>query len=138
MSYERARRRMVDMLLAYEGRILNPESLVHEVYDSETSMRLKRALVERFARIVTTAPEALPYDEFLDSPYWIGLSEFLKNSAGWRCERCGRHHQESPLEVHHKTYVHRGHEFPDHLDDLEVLCNHCHRKQHGHRPRGRR
>ncbi|HEY6371528.1 MAG TPA: hypothetical protein VIX37_13190, partial [Candidatus Sulfotelmatobacter sp.] len=29
-----------------------------------------------------------------------------------------------------KTYAHRGYEYPDHLDDLEVLCADCHHAKH--------
>jgi len=101
-------------------------------YDAEVARVARIALVERQRRIDTTKPELLPYDEFLDSPYWIGLSIWLKGRADYRCQHCRRRPYPigKGLEVHHKTYAHRGFEDPDHLDDLIVLCRTCHKRQH--------
>lgn len=40
------------------------------------------------------------------------------------CQRCGAHDH---LEVHHRSYENLGRET---LDDLEVLCDECHDREH--------
>ena len=67
---------------------------------------------------------AMPYGEFLQTPYWWMVRNFVVATRGARCCKCG----ESWLvriNVHHRTYEHRGEEF-DHLEDLDVLCEECH------------
>lgn len=100
-------------------------------YDGDAAREARIALVQRQRRIDSTKPELLPYDEFLDSPYWIWLSLWMKGLVEYYCEGCERKFpSEKGLDVHHKTYTHRGFEFPDHLDDLIVLCRACHRRRH--------
>lgn len=125
------KRRFADQLerLEYEygphRKALEPRS----EYDAEAAGAARVRLVERLRRIETTAPGDLPYDEFLDSPYWLELSQWLKWIGEYICEGCGQCLYKG-LEVHHKTYAHRGDEYPDHLDDLEVLCRDCHQRRH--------
>lgn len=78
---------------------------------------------------------ALPYAEYLKSNHWLQLRSVRIRLARWTCERCGavsrRHSIDrvgSPLHVHHLTYERRGAERPT---DLEVLCEACHRAEHG-------
>src|SRR5262252_6274601 len=65
----------------------------------------------------------MPYSAFLLTSYWAELSAMLKAAVDWKCERCGQcpERRSTGLHVHHKTYAHRGREYPDHLNDLEVL-----------------
>jgi hypothetical protein len=81
-------------------------------------------------------PAKLPYRDFLNCRYWLQLAVYLKFHAGFTCQICGK--KPFPLgqglEVHHKTYAHRGCEYPDHLDDLEVLCRDCHASRHSEEP----
>ena len=106
-----------------------------EVWDSERAGELRKEAVERNRRIMDTDPRKLPYEDFLWSDYWLDLSERLKHEAGYRCQLCGRLHASTGkgLQVHHKTYVHRGFEDPEHLGDLVVVCDSCHRRIHGRR-----
>jgi 5-methylcytosine-specific restriction endonuclease McrA len=69
------------------------------------------------------------------------LSEYYKTScwrslrAAWRksyCERCG---QRGRVSLHHRTYARLGRE---RREDLETLCDACHRAEHGLPPRRRR
>jgi len=74
----------------------------------------------------------LSHDEFLDTAYWLGLAEWMKLQEGKRCSDCQvRFVETKDLDVHHKTYAHRGREYPDHLSDLVVLCRRCHSRRHG-------
>ncbi len=74
----------------------------------------------------------LPHDEFCDTAYWVALAEHMKSTADFTCSDCRRVAiNRRGLEVHHKTYRNRGREYPDHLDDLVVLCGSCHGRRHG-------
>jgi 5-methylcytosine-specific restriction endonuclease McrA len=130
-------------LVSYDVQRIGTERFLREIegidalffaggMSSEARDEARRRAIIRRRRILSAPPAELPYDEFLDSPYWIGLSEWLKQSVAWRCRRrgCGRFLYRG-LQVHHKTYAHRGLEYPDHLDDLEVLCPDCHKQTHG-------
>jgi hypothetical protein len=66
---------------------------------------------------------SMPYSEFLQTPYWIAVSDHVKTRRPW-CALCCEPFA-GPLEVHHRTYKHRGDEWR-HLDDLTVLCRECH------------
>jgi 5-methylcytosine-specific restriction endonuclease McrA len=62
---------------------------------------------------------------FYQTRYWRILSVYIKSMSN-RCEICGDFDK---LNVHHKTYRHYGieHMFPQ---DLQVLCDKCHRSEH--------
>lgn len=66
----------------------------------------------------------MPYGEYLRTPEWRARREIELYRAGHRCQACDdtRH-----LEVHHRTYEHRGRELPG---DLIVLCSSCHTAVH--------
>jgi len=65
------------------------------------------------------------YEAYLASPEWRRRAGRMKATVR-KCQLCG--HDDRPLEVHHNSYRHVGHE-PD--VDLVVLCDLCH--QHHHR-----
>jgi 5-methylcytosine-specific restriction endonuclease McrA len=64
------------------------------------------------------------YAEYLRSKTWRGVRRWKLERAGWKCERCGSTRQ---LQAHHKHYRSLGRE---RLDDLEVLCESCHKHHH--------
>lgn len=70
------------------------------------------------------------YAEFLQSLYWEILSNSMKVLAKGQCRLCGSNGDSSTLNVHHLTYDHVGEEYPDHLEDLIVICKHCHEEVH--------
>jgi hypothetical protein len=67
---------------------------------------------------------AMPYDQYLRTGWWQWRRKRSLWLAGYRCRRCQR---DRCLQVHHVTYARRGDEADD---DLEVLCNGCHRDEH--------
>jgi hypothetical protein len=68
----------------------------------------------------------MPYAEYLLTDHWKRVRQMKWNRSDGRCEKCkGRKH----LQVHHKTYEHRGLE-DYYLDDLIVLCDICHMLEH--------
>jgi 5-methylcytosine-specific restriction endonuclease McrA len=67
----------------------------------------------------------LHYEDFLCTNYWRTISTMLRNEYP-KCQKCRK---TGKLIVHHKTYIHHGEEHL-HLEDLKVLCNSCHTKEH--------
>jgi 5-methylcytosine-specific restriction endonuclease McrA len=71
---------------------------------------------------------SLPYGEFLHSLYWKYVRRVVFRAWGRRgCARC--HNKNAQLDIHHKTYAHRGDEL-NHLEDLIVICDDCHTNFH--------
>lgn len=72
------------------------------------------------------------YEKYMLSDRWRAKRIAKLEAVGWKCERCGYSVDtrivEIPIDVHHKTYERFGDE---RLDDLEVLCRHCHQAHHG-------
>lgn len=69
----------------------------------------------------------MPYEKYLQTPYWAAVRSAAIERSGGVCHACGAGHH---LEVHHKTYEHRGDEMR-HLNDLAVYCHACHGRLHG-------
>jgi hypothetical protein len=75
---------------------------------------------------------AMPYRDFLNSIYWSIIRDYALYRAKYSCALC---HKTHGLQVHHRTYEHRGSEY-NHLEDLIVLCGNCHAKFHDKLPAG--
>jgi hypothetical protein len=69
---------------------------------------------------------ALPYQYFLNTLYWKAISGYKMRINNCKCQECDSSNE---LEVHHKTYKNHGSEL-EHLEDLILLCNKCHKKKH--------
>jgi 5-methylcytosine-specific restriction endonuclease McrA len=72
------------------------------------------------------------YREFyLRSRHWRAIRREKLEKAGYRCERCRLplfvKEERLVMDVHHLTYERLFHE---RLDDLQVLCRHCHNEVH--------
>lgn len=65
------------------------------------------ALPVLFIRGTLDAKElrSMQYFEFLATPYWLAVSEHVKSKHPW-CALC-TDPLSGPLEVHHRTYIHR-------------------------------
>jgi hypothetical protein len=74
----------------------------------------------------------LPYDEYLQSDHWKAIRSIKLEIVGGKCQLCN---STKALNVHHRSYKHLGEEY-DHIDDLIVLCGHCHSKFHNKIQRG--
>lgn len=74
----------------------------------------------------------LTYLQHLESPEWWRRATAARKRAQYRCERCG---SLGPLHVHHRSYDNLGVESND---ELEVLCEACHRAEHAARNREKR
>jgi len=64
------------------------------------------------------------YKEYLGSPEWKQLSEFVKRQAGWKCQIC-----DSPIDlvVHHRNYEGGANE---NGENCIAVCKSCHAKIH--------
>lgn len=72
----------------------------------------------------------MPYPQFICTEFWQAVRLVAIRQAGHRCQICNSPHL---LEVHHRTYRHRGYEDCN-LQDLTVLCDGCHEKHHSKLP----
>ena len=70
------------------------------------------------------------YKEYLSSPIWKFTSSLIKFLRGYTCEICKETSDPAHLVVHHRNYEHLGSELA-HLEDVMLLCNYCHMKEHG-------
>lgn len=69
----------------------------------------------------------LPYARFLETRYWRAVRSHVAHTAKHVCAVC---EQRVPgVEVHHRTYEHRGAEYRN-LNDLRLLCPRCHNTVH--------
>ena len=68
----------------------------------------------------------MTYKMYLMTPYWQLVSNLARRKAKYKCQLCGSNES---LNVHHKTYKHKGFEIIN-MDDLIVLCQDCHQKFH--------
>jgi 5-methylcytosine-specific restriction endonuclease McrA len=65
------------------------------------------------------------YAHSLNSEYWKEVRQKIL-ARDRKCVKCG---SVLFLEVHHKTYIHKGDEL-EYLEDLILLCSNCHQKEH--------
>lgn len=66
----------------------------------------------------------MPYAEYLRTPEWRATRDEAVKRARGCCQTCS---STDRLNVHHRTYLRRGHEY---LSDLIVLCEPCHKIFH--------
>lgn len=66
------------------------------------------------------------YWEYLESDHWKAIRGQALDRDGHKCVKCG---SVKWLQVHHLRY--RGRPEDTELGDLETLCRHCHRQEHG-------
>lgn len=64
------------------------------------------------------------YLTYLNSPSWRATRNRALRLANYRCQKCGGKRE---LQVHHLSYERLGREWDQ---DLEVLCDDCHREHH--------
>lgn len=70
----------------------------------------------------------MPYPEYLKTQHWQTQRQLAKQRAGYRCQVCNSTRQ---LEVHHRSYAYaRGVDPQKELENLTVLCHHCHNAFH--------
>ena len=83
-------------------------------------------------KLVMAKLPVLNYTAYLASAHWQFVKRKALTHAGNRCQVCNG---EDRLDVHHRTYVRIGCEWPA---DVTVLCHDCHELFHRHRKLKRR
>jgi len=68
------------------------------------------------------------YSEKLKSPFWQKKRLEVLQRAEWTCEMCGE--TEATLHVHHKQYIKGREPWEYESEQLSVLCEVCHDRQH--------
>ena len=68
----------------------------------------------------------MDYYDFLNTPYWKAISEYVKVKNHYKCEMCGK---TGVLHVHHPTYDFHGRELQN-INKLKCLCDSCHKIFH--------
>lgn len=69
----------------------------------------------------------MPYNDFLQTPYWKIVSYYKKYITGFKCEVCGA---TKDLQTHHISYKHHFFEHSWYYYDLKCLCKDCHTTDH--------
>ena len=99
-----------------------------------TTPGIKRDFIKRFIKGREPFPvedaqkiiNAMPYRDFLLTPYWQSISMYIRCRDKKTCQLCG---SKKRLNVHHLTYDHHGDEL-NHLNDLMCVCSKCHKELH--------
>jgi 5-methylcytosine-specific restriction endonuclease McrA len=68
----------------------------------------------------------MPYKEYLRTRHWQHFKQEALKFYQYKCQLCSA--KDTQLDVHHRTYENLGCET---FNDVIVLCNDCHGKQHG-------
>lgn len=124
---EQGEKKPKDGTTSFIRRYLTP----YAPYDKEKIERfIRRFIVNKQGKIdisrVRKTIENMPYQDFLNTIYWRGVSLFIKRRDGWKCTECG---SSDKVEVHHKTYNNHGDE-TNNLNNLTTLCEKCHKEAH--------
>jgi 5-methylcytosine-specific restriction endonuclease McrA len=77
------------------------------------------------------------YLDYLDTPEWLARRKRARERADGQCARQlpGQPRHVGPFHTHHLSYDHVGDERPD---ELEYLCERCHRAEHAPRNQDKR
>ena len=88
-----------------------------------------RVLCQNMDLIEADRLRLMPYEEFLRTPYWNAVRNYVVWLRSGRCQLC---FSIANLNVHHppKLYGMRGYEYRN-PEQLVVLCQPCHAKFHG-------
>jgi hypothetical protein len=69
---------------------------------------------------------AKTYYEKLKDPRWQKKRLEVMERDGWECTRCGV--KDQTFNVHHWKYAKSGNPWDSDIDDLDTLCEGCHKK----------
>ena len=105
--------------------LLNPFCIWGKILKQKRIEIVNTYTEEEIKRILTNRNFHIDYSSFLLTPYWKTIKDIVKQKHN-NCQNCGSRYK---LHIHHLTYEHH---FYEHLyiDDLVVLCNKCHQKEH--------
>ena len=104
--------------------------------EGKVTSSIKKEFISRFVygneQFPVQAAKAIilhmPYEDFLKTPYWKAISDYVKERDSYRCGKCGA---QKRLQVHHLSYQHHGDELHN-MNELVTLCRKCHKETHEH------
>lgn len=73
--------------------------------------------------------EYLKYQRYIRSKQFKEIKKIILERDDYKCACCNSRAEERSLTCHHKTYQHLYDEL-NHLNDLIILCNVCHKAIH--------
>lgn len=82
-----------------------------------------------------TNEKCIGYAEYLNSEHWKNIRNLLLENTK-TCSKCKKEFSKSYLRIHHKSYKNLGNENIN--EDLQVLCNSCHKKLHARKNKKRK
>ena len=124
---------LVDWAYRTDGETFTDRFLRTDLVSVSASLKkefIERFIIENGRYNIKEAREAIlnmPYRDFLKTPYWKAIAEYVKEQSSNKCSVCG---SPKSLHVHHVTYGNHGDEL-HHLEDLACLCRKCHKAIHG-------
>ncbi len=110
----------------FAGYWLSPRSNSEDI-DWQTFQNMRGMISRVDERMFRDFAQRLKYSAFLETRYWKSCAAFMRFKHDG-CNRCPR---DLGLQVHHKTYEFHGMEHKRFYKDLEVLCEPCHKEEHG-------
>lgn len=114
----------------YINNCLNPNQKWKRDYPAKKRIDFIRYANVNWA-VISNYIKDMDYEDFLSTPYWKAIAAHTKYKAGYRCQVCN---SSAFLATHHRNYGIHGREHA-HLNELIVLCKHCHQKFHGYERR---
>lgn len=129
----------IDRVLKYEYHH-NPESPIYKYKDESWPAHLKKikkpkpVIKPEPKKVKKELPSGKPltryekYRKYLKSKKWRSFSGRIKAQRNHTCEICGVKKMGLDLHTHHLTYDRLFDELPE---DVQILCNMCHKKVHG-------
>lgn len=121
----------IDIYLKGKFQYNNQTFITGDWDNSMKPINIKRLLQVRGfklnSHIVSKVIKQMKYNNFLQTPYWKGISKYIKYKNRYKCEICSKTNCE--LHIHHSTYKIHGIEIRK-LKTLKCLCSDCHKKFH--------
>ena len=111
-------------------------SKLSKIYPADTIFNFNQFSLNQFIKKYNTqhtkkpihTPKSMPKNEYPKT--WFRTSKVLREQKNYKCTECHKDYRNDKgnLHVHHKD----GCKWNNNLNNLEVLCIHCHSKKPGH------
>ncbi len=106
---------------------LNPNKCWNEGKNWEHMQSLNGGIAFTDEEKIVRHIKAMPYSEFLQTPYWVCIANEVNKRQKFRCALCSG---SGPMHAHHNTYANHGRELDFWRTDIICLCGNCHQTFH--------
>ena len=93
---------------------------------AKTHYKLNLGLFEQFLFNKSSMDSFESYSDYLKSSEWKSIAKKIRKRDEFKCTKCN---SSESLQVHHTSYDNIFNE-RNHLEDLILLCDCCHKKEH--------